>query len=513
MMGFMTNLTGEVERAVRRIRAAGTDLYDVEAKSARGGVPKSLPESISALANGQGGLVILGLDEQSGFTPVGADAKQMAVALGNACSDAVEPSIRAEIDIVDVDGVPVAACAVPPLETSRKPCFVRTQGLERGSYIRSHDGDRHLTTYEIHALISGRGQPRDDQAEVLEASVNDLDSTMVNRLLERLRRTRGPVFRAQDDETVLRMVGVLASGDNHPTLAGLLSLGQYPQQFFPQLDVTFVAFPTVDARPLSDGTRFLDNVSIDGSIPEMIDIAESSLVRNMTRAAVITGGGREDVMEYPLGAIRELIVNAIMHRDYHRLAQGTQIRVELYPDRLAVTSPGGLYGAVDPDALTHTPITSSRNNTLGKLLEDIEMPRSGRSVAENRGSGLIAVSDALMRAGLPPAKITTTLSQFTVELFRRGSWSPGAPSASMRQAANPQITPRQADVLQAMESGDSSSAELANTLGISRQAVLRHLSALNELGLVEPSTVNRKSKNTQWRRRRETSEISGYGHL
>jgi ATP-dependent DNA helicase RecG len=500
----MTDLTVEVAEAVSRVRRAGTDLRDIEVKKALGGVPKTLAESVSAFANGVGGLIILGLDEQAGFVPVGVDVKPLAVALAAACSDGVEPAVRAEIDVVEVDGVPVVACVIPPVDGTRKPCFVKSQGLERGSYIRGHDGDRHLTTYEIHALASMRGQPGDDRAVVPDATLADLDQGAVAALLGRLRRTRGPVFQAQDDATVLRMVGVLATGSDHPTVAGLLAMGVYPQQFFPQLDVTFVAFPTVDARPLRDGTRFWDNVSIDGSVPVMVDLAEAAVARNMTRGAVVTGEGRQDVPEYPLDAVRELIVNAVMHRDYHRLAQGTQIRVELYPDRLAITSPGGLYGVADPDALTRTPITSSRNNTLGKLLEDVQMPHAGRAVAENRGSGLIAVSAALDEAGLPPARITATLSHFTVELFRRpGPHLTG--SAHVRaQTALPRtigeaVTARQADVLRLLDRGALATVDLAAALGITRQAVQKHLVVLEARGLVQPDG-NRKSRDVRWQR-------------
>ncbi|MDR1264257.1 MAG: putative DNA binding domain-containing protein [Propionibacteriaceae bacterium] len=495
----MTGLADEVQEAVRRARSAGTDLQGIEIKKALGGRPKSLPESISALANGDGGLLILGLDEADGFRPVGIDAKAMAVALGNACADLVEPAIRGVVDIVEVDGVPVAACAVPGLDSSRKPCFVKTQGLERGSYIRGHDGDRHLTTYEIHALISMRGQPKDDLVVVPEAKVSDLNPELVGRLLDRLRRTRGPVFSERDDDTVLRMVGALGQDSGHPTVAGLLALGVYPQQFFPQLDVTFVQFPTLDARPLADGTRFLDNQSIDGPIPAMVDMAVSVVTRNMTRGAVISGSGRQDIWEYPRTAVRELIVNAVMHRDYHPMAQGTQIRVEMYPDRLAVTSPGGLFGVVDPDALMRTPITSSRNNTLGKLLEDVNLPGSSETVAENRGSGLISVSTALSDAGMPPARIKSALSHFTVELYRRQGSELGhtASLPSTASSAGPRLTSRQAEVLKLLESDGRASAELAETMHISRQAVLKHLSALEDMGLVRPD-ANRKSKGVRW---------------
>ena len=503
-MGCMTDLAEMVDQAVRRVRVAGTDLHSIEVKKASGGTPKTLPETISAFANGGGGLIILGLDESAGFVPVGSDPKPLAQAVISACADAVEPAIRAEIDIVDIGGIPVVAAVIPPLEAVRKPCYVRTQGIERGSYIRGHDGDRHLTTYEVHAFLSGRGQPKDDVAIVPDATMGDLNPEALAKLIDRLRRTRGPVFQTQDDKTLLRMVGVLAPGTEQPTLAGLLCLGTYPQQFFPQLDITFVAFPSTDGRPMPDGTRFLDNVSVDGPIPQLVSLAEAALIRNMTRRAVITGSGREDTWEYPLEVVRELIVNAIMHRDYHPLAQGSQIRMELYPDRLTLTSPGGLFGVADPDVLMRTPITSSRNNTLSKLLEDIEMPGSGRTIAENRGSGLIAVSAELNRAHMPPAHIASTISHFTVEISHRDDTTlrepAQPPTESMSIAALPQLTQRQSDILRLLNDGDIASAEISTRLGISRQAVLKHLAALESLGLAQPTSNKRTSKATRWHR-------------
>jgi ATP-dependent DNA helicase RecG len=499
----MSGLQEQVRQAVERVRTAGTDLLDVEVKKAAGGPPKSLPETVSAFANTDGGLVILGLDEQAGFWPVGVDPKPLAEALASACNDAVEPSIRAEIDIVAIDGVPVAVVSIPALPASLRPCFVRTQGMERGSYIRGHDGDRHLTTYEVHALLAGRGQPRDDVAPVPEAAVEDFDPALVTRLVERLRRTRGPVFAAQDETTILRMVGALTSEKTteQPTLAGLICLGRYPQQFLPQLNITFVAYPTTDARPLPDGTRFLDNQAIDGPVPLMVDLAERTLIRNMTRRAVINGTGRQDAWESPLPAVRELIVNAVMHREYHPLAQGTQIRLELYPDRLAVINPGGLFGVADTAALTHTPITASRNASLARLLEDIEMPHSERTVAENRGTGLITVSTELNRAQMPPARITSTLTHFTVELRRQTSTEQRPTPADVTPRASHPIvplTPRQVEVLRLLQSQAQPAVHLAEALGISRQAVLKHLHALEVRGLVQPTSTNRRANSTMW---------------
>ena len=505
MMSCMSGLYELVNEAIGQVRAADTDLLNVEVKNAAGGPPKSLAQTVSAFANTDGGLLILGVDEKTGFTPVGVPAKPLAAALASACNDAVEPPVRAEIDIIDLEGVPVAAALIPALPSAHRPCWVRTQGIERGSYVRGHDGDRHLTTYEIHALFAGQGQPKDDETPVPNATTKDFDHALVRRLIERLRRTRGPVFAAQDEMTILRMVGALTPDLAHdqPTLAGLLCLGRYPQQFFPQVNITFVSFPTRDARPMADGTRFLDNQAIDGPVPAMVEIAEQALNRNMTRRAVITGAGREDIPEYPLPAFRELIVNAIMHRDYYPLAQGSQIRVELYPDRLEITSPGGLFGVASVDALARTPITSSRNATLCRILEDIEMPNSTRTVAENRGTGLITVSSELARAGMPLARFTSTLTHFNVELRRliitmdeSAETVDAAPWVHSQSASS--LTPRQVEVLTLLRNGPKPAAELCETLGVSRQAVLKHLGALEAFGLIAP-TGNRRARSVKWR--------------
>ena len=124
----------------------------------------------------------------------------------------------------------------------------------------------------------------------------------------------------------------------------------------------------------------------------------------MRVGAIITGIGREDRYDYPLDVIRELVVNALMHRDYSPDARGAQVQVELYPDRLVVASAGGLFGPItvaDLGSAEHR--STSRNQTLATLLADIEVPASrGEMLCENRGSGLLSVMVELRRVGMSP---------------------------------------------------------------------------------------------------------------
>lgn len=489
----MGPLTEKLEDAVARLRKAGTDLGDLEVKAAAGGLPKSAVETVSAFANAAGGMLILGLDEARDFAPVDIEAAKVASDLASACSDQLEPPIRPEIDIAQVEGRPVVVAVVDSLPIARKPCFVRSRGIERGSFLRTHDGDRSLTTYEVHVLVSSQGQPADDVAPVSGATTDDLDQDLVAALLRRLRTTRGDVFARATDEEILRMMRVITQGDAglQVTLGGLLTLGRYPQQYVPQLDVTFVVYPTPTGEPLADGTRFMDNQSIDGPIPTMVAGTLAAVRRNMKRRSVVVGLGREDRWEYPEEAVREVVANALMHRDYHPLAHGTQVHVALYPDRLEVGSPGGLYGPISREDLFAEPVSSSRNAMLAKLLEDVEVPGTNRTVCENRASGLLAAAAALRAAGIEPPKLEDSVRQFRV-VFRNHGLLDDEAVAWLATVETLGLNDRQRLSLAFLRRHSTITNQQYRTLtGCDALAATRELTGMASQGLIEKSNDRR----------------------
>ena len=414
----MNTLEERLQSVLPTLRAAGTDLQRVEVKDGGGGFPKSVLKSISAFANWEGGLIILGLAEPD-FEPTGVDAPRLASTLASMCADSLEPPVRPEIEICEVDSTSVVVAAVGELSPDQKPCVVKSPDHLAGAYIRTHDNNRLLTTYEHHALLAARGQPTEDECPVGGATKDDLNPELLEPLLRRVRATRGPAFGSASDTRILRLLGVItgADGAETPTLAGLLALGTYPQQYAPRLNLTFVAFATETGEPLADGTRYLDSQQIDGPIPEMLELAAHALRRNMRRRAVVAGLGRTDHWDYPLEAVREVVVNALMHRDYHSSVQGQPVMMALYPDRLEIKNPGGLYGAFSPENLLTEPVTAARNARLAKLLQDVSTPGSNRTVCENVGTGLVSVAKYLRDSGLEPPEINYNLTEFKV-VFR-----------------------------------------------------------------------------------------------
>ncbi|MFF5291529.1 ATP-binding protein [Paractinoplanes globisporus] len=407
----------ELAELIEALRAHGADHLTCEVKRAKGGMPATLWESISAFANAGGGRVLLGIDEKSGFTVTGVDdPAAMEAQLGAVCSE-MEPPVRAEIRTVVLDGKSVVLCAVPPIPRDQRPCHKRSLGPWAGSRIRVADGDRKLTDYEVAVLLANRTEPRNDLTPIPAASLDDLDPALVEAFLRRIRDTKGDIFRRVDDERALTMLNVLATYEGRvvPTLAGLLVFGFYPQTFEPQLDLTVVAYPTTAPGVLGGhGERFTENRSIDGPIPVIVAECIRVLKRNMRRRSIVSGIFRVDEWEYPEEVLREALVNALVHRDYSEFARGMQVQVEMYPDRLLIRNPGGLYGPVDVGSLGTTTVTSSRNRALLKILEDTPFG-DGHMVCENRGTGIARMLVALGEAGMEPPRFTDDISSFAVE--------------------------------------------------------------------------------------------------
>lgn len=408
----------ELAEIVENLRMTGADCADVEVKKAKGGLPKSLRETLSAFANTSGGMIILGLDETDGFTPAGlAEPAKMAADLGAMCSEEMEPPVRPLITIHEFEGFPVLVAEVPETDPALKPCFYKGAGISKGSYIRISDGDRRLTSYEVQMLLASRGQPVEDQSPVAGTGRHDLDPVMLDAFIARLRVSRPYAFQNLDHDEILRRARVLvqdSDGNEVLSLAALLALGVFPQERFPQLMVTFVHYPTPDKAGLPSGERFLDNVSVEGPIPVIVRDALAAVRRNMSRRAIITGAGRQDVWDYPEAALREAIVNAVVHRDLSPASRGTPVQIEMYPDRLTIQNAGGLFGAVTVDKLGEPGISSARNAVLIRMLEDVPIPGETRTVCENRGSGIPTMIQALRSAGMSPPRFEDRISTFSV---------------------------------------------------------------------------------------------------
>jgi len=204
-------------------------------------------EPLSALANHPGGGVLLfGLDEARDFAMVGVgDAHRLQEELSQVASDVMMPPLRPIFTVDEVDGHLVVVAEVDEVPATQKPCYYKTAGLHKGAYLRVGNTNRQMTDYEIFGFLSGQGQPTCDEEVVTRATLDELDDTLLDSYLENLRRTRqrAGYLRGSREETLCRLHVMIRDGEVlRPTLAGLLMFGKYPQEFCPQLMITFVQY-------------------------------------------------------------------------------------------------------------------------------------------------------------------------------------------------------------------------------------------------------------------------------
>ena len=416
-------LTEELREIIESLKDTQTDTSFVEIKTCAGGFPKRIWETVSAFSNTPGsGIIILGIDErEEDINIVGVKEPAKFQKLFEETCSRMNPPVRALIEIHKYAGKMLVTAEIPEASYKEKPCFYQGSGMISGSFIRVGDGDRQLTQYEVQGFLDGRGQPRYDVESVAGSSINDLDQKAIKLFLSHVKENNSKV-QNWSDKKILHTYRILIpfEGKDVATIAGILCFGSYPQQFFPGLVTHVMVYPEKEEGQVgSNGERLLDNIKVEGSLLAAVPEVIRAIKRNIQKRSMVKGLFREDILEYPEIFLREAIINALGHRDYSPLARGTAVQVKIFPNRIEIASPGGLFGPVTVERLGESGLQATRNSYLMKLLEDSPVPDNGRVLCENRGTGIPAMIDALRKAGMEPPQFTNSLTQFKVICFNQ----------------------------------------------------------------------------------------------
>lgn len=454
------------------LRTAGTDSVSVEVKAAEGGLSPSVASSLSALANlPGGGRLILGLDERTGFRPVGlADPEGLKSSLASLARQGLVPPLVLALHDAEVDGQRVIVADVPECPPANKPCTVAGSGK---AYIRGYDGDYEISEVERTGYLAARTAPGFDRQAVSGSTTADLDPDLLTSWLGNV-RARDPrgLGRFADDDELLRRAGVTTSTQPPAlTVAGLLALGIHPQQWFPNLVIQAASRPAV-----AGAVRAVAPATITGPVPVMLENALEWARRVLAPVVTEGKGGRvRNDAEYPLIAIRELLSNALVHRDLATWSTGYAIEVRHLPDRFVVANPGGLFG-ITLDRLGEEGVTSARNATLLRICQYVETPADDSRVVEALASGIPIVRASLNDAGLPPAQFIDYGIRFTAILRKSLLDVPQSPPVKGASATL---------VWRTLGEGERTIAELRKTTGLGEANLHRILRTLRDRGVIE----------------------------
>ena len=400
-------LEEELEKLAIRVTIQKAESQTIELKSAHQGCPTRLYDSLSSFSNqNEGGVILFGIDEKDDFSIKGGyDAQDLQKKVAEQCKQ-MEPPVRALFTVCDIDGKKIVSAEIPGVDVDLRPVFYKGVGRIKGSYIRVGESDEQMSEYEIYSYEAFRKRIRDELRTVDDEKFSLINNERISHYLNEVKKEKDNLAKSVSDDDILELMGITKGGK--PTLAGLMCFSIYPQAYYPQLCITAVALPgTEQGISGINDERFIDNKRITGSIPEMLDSAVDFVRRNSRNITIIDSNGRRiDKPEYPVKAVREAILNALVHRDYSSYTENIPVRIEMYRDRLEIINSGGLYGNISINELGQVR-PDTRNPALANILEVLHY-------TENRYSGIPTIMNEFASNNFPMPVFSVKHGDFKV---------------------------------------------------------------------------------------------------
>lgn len=402
-------LAEELIKIIEDVRDKRCEMQNIELKKSEGGTPKRLYDTLSSFSNQyDGGIIIFGIDEENDFNPCGVYDPQDLQKKVTQQAEQMIPIVRPLFTVAKIGEAIVVSAEISECDIIDKPCYYRGSGRLRGSYIRVGDADLPMTEYEVYSYEAFKRKINDELRTVSSGVSSTINKNELTIFLAILRNKKANLASLTDEEN-LALSGIYVNDEL--TLAGLMLFGLYPQGMFPQLCITAVVVPGNEIGTTGeDDERFIDNKKIEGTIPQMIEGAISFVQRNMHVKTIIDDNGkRADKPEYPIKAVREIMLNAVIHRDYSINTENSPVRLMMFPDRLEVENPGGLYGRITI-------------NNLGLVGADTRNPYLASDLeimidTENRFSGIPTIRNEMKKVGLREPLFENNRGAFKVTLF------------------------------------------------------------------------------------------------
>ena len=452
-------------------------------------------KSVVAFANGAGGKNIFGIADKTreviGFDKEDVFKKMDAIA--NAVSDSCEPAIIPDITLQSVEGKTIIVVEIS--EGRQRPYYIKAPGRDGGVYVRVAGTTRLADEYMIKELMFEGSNRHFDQVLCAGLTITDEDvealcKAMKEQAVKNAHNEEQKASIKDVGRQQLRSWGILIErdGKDYPSNAYAILAGSGGLHVATQCGVFKGTTKAV----------FVDRREYTGPVWEQIEEAFQFVLRNIHLGAAIVGIYRQDIYEIPPDAIRELIINAVVHRSY--LDHGT-IQVAVYDDRLEITSPGKLPIGQTLERMKEG-YSKIRNEALAYAF-------SYMNLIEHWGSGIPRIIDKVKAAGLRESEFIGGEVDLCINIYR-GQVDTNNAKINANDAKNDvnyiengtsgakiPLSKEQMQVerlLQVIEKIPSATqAYYAEQIGVSKRTVSRMFVSLQEKGVLKQNGTRRKS--------------------
>ena len=398
-----------------------TELLEIIANGENSGVefkrddlsPQGLAKELVAFSNLAGGMVLLGVEDDGTITGLMRDNLEAWVV--SVCRDKIRPAINPFFEVVR------------GAEGDSDIAIVRvTRGYDVHALWHNHTSkylmrvgtqSREASQEELARLFQQRGSVRAELRPVSGATLANLDRRRLRNYFRDIRDQNVP---AEEDEEAWQslLTNTEFMTEEGVTVGGMLLFGTTPNRFLPHAGMDAVAYPGTEKD-----YGALERTALRGPMTPLLsqggDTVENGLVeqaldfvqRNTRVTVEARGGRRVETPVYPRDALREGIVNALVHRDY--LLTSTDVELAIYGDRLEIVSPGRLPNGITPDRMRHG-TRSARNQLLKDVMRDYRY-------LENMGMGIprIIIRGMKEHNGTEPGLVERG-ERFTMRLLAQG---------------------------------------------------------------------------------------------
>lgn len=409
--------------------------------------PDGVLRSVVAFANTAGGTLLIGVEDRTRHVRGIDHVLDVEERLASLISDHIVPRVVPELEILPWQRKQVLAIQVHA--SPIRPHYLRREGLDGGAYVRVGSTNRRADRELVEELQRfARGQAYD------EKPMPDLDSEAIDfrgasESFARVRRLR------RTDLQTLRLV-TSHQGRRVPTIGGVLLFGTQRKEHFPDAWIQAGRFQGADR------TRILDSAEIRAHLSNAAEEAVAFVEKHALHGAHIGRVRREERWNVPPVAIREAIVNALVHADYAQ--HGAPIRLAIYDDRIEIENPGLLPFGLTLDDLPRG-ISKLRNRVIGRVFHAL-------GLVEQWGSGIQRMMTACRDAGLAPPVLEEIGTRFRVTLH-------------LGQVGPPLLDETDQAIVRVL--GDAVghlTSEIARAIGLTPRATRTRLLRLVERGLI-----------------------------
>ena len=353
--------------------------------------PDAALKAIVAFANTAGGTLLIGVEDKTRHVRGVSDPLDLEERVANLVSDRIAPRLVPEIEILPWRRTQVLALRVHP--SPSRPHFLTREGPAGGVYVRVGSTNRRADAELIEELRRfARGEGFDEQP-MPGLDSEALDFRAASESFAPFRKL------GRRDLETLRLV-TEHQGRKVPTVGGMLLFGKDRGRHFPDAWIQAGRFAG------SDKTRILDRVEIRSIPVRGAEEAIAFVEKHAWYGAEIGAVRRTDRSNLPPVAVREAVINAVVHTDYAQ--RGAPIRLSIFDDRLEVENPGLLPFGLTIDDLPHG-VSKLRNRVIGRTFHAL-------GLIEQWGSGIQRMTGACRAAGLAAPVFEEIATRFRVTI-------------------------------------------------------------------------------------------------